>query len=73
MMAKKEWIKCDSWDDLPIGEWLVTVDTKRDDKYHIAQCTGAGTGKLIIVGSYFSFDMDNIVAYTTFDKYEEDE
>lgn len=74
-MAKNVWVECGSWEALPVGEWLVKVDSTRGcDEYHIACCTSNSSGhKLTIVGGHFSFDMPPPIAYTTFDKYGEDE
>ena len=73
------YIKCDDWQDLPVGFWLVKVKTKaiRQNKdihmyhqdptrnYHTAKCVmNDNSRKIIIVGGRFSFDMGDIISYT---------
>ena len=68
----KVWTKCDDYEKLPAGDWLVKID---DDihPYHIANVTVNKMGsKLIIVGSYFAWDRGDLIAYTTIDTFEED-
>jgi hypothetical protein len=65
-----EWIECDDYEKLPNGEWLVHIDKSRKP-YHVAVVTQNNDGhKIIIVGSHFSWDMDQLIAYTSFEPYE---
>ena len=67
-----KWIKCDDYKKLPIGEWLVKINKDRNP-YHIACVTeNSGGSKIVIVGSYFSWDRGDLIAYTAFEKYEDD-
>ena len=61
------WIKCDTWDDLPKGMWLVKME---DGDYSVAE--KLEDNKPIFVGTELHYDMSEPVAYTTFDKYGED-
>lgn len=68
-----QWKPLSVWDDLPVGTWLVKV--KKDRKpYNVAEVSLNATGnKMIVVGNYFSWDMGDPIAYTSFEKYEENE
>ena len=64
--AVVSWIKCDSWEDLPVGTWLTKIDKERKP-YNVAEVGKNSQGdKIIIVGNHFSFDMGNIIAYAKF-------
>jgi hypothetical protein len=71
MMAKQEWIKCTDWDDLPKGTWLVKVEDV-NEPYHVAYVRNSKPGCIVVVGGHFHFDMEDIIAYTTFDRYGDD-
>lgn len=63
------WIDVDSYDDIPIGEWLVALDSDCD-VHHIATVIVNSSGqKLVIIGNYFHFDMNRVIAYRGFEKY----
>lgn len=62
------WVKCDNWDNLPKGMWLVKM---QDGDYNVAE--RIDDSKPVFVGTELHYDMSEIVAYTTFDKYGEDE
>ena len=65
-----EWIECDDYKKLPFGDWLVRIDKDRKP-YHVACVTENNSGsKMIIVGNHFSFDMGQLIAYTSFEPYE---
>ena len=65
-----DWIACDKWDDLPVGEWLVKISKDRKP-YHIAVASeNRNSSRVVIVGNHFHFDMGDIIAYTGFDRYE---
>ena len=61
-----DWVVCTSWDDLPMGTWLVKIG----EKYHVAQVTKSASGvRLVVVGNHFSWDMGDVIAYYDFEKY----
>ena len=64
-----KWIPCSDWHKLPVGTWLVKIDCD-DDPYHIAYVVIPINGKIIAVGYAYSFDVEGIIAYCAFDKYE---
>ena len=65
-----KWIELDDYKKLPVGDWVVKVDDSRH-KYHIANVTkNSGGQKLIIVGNHFDFDMQDLIAYSEFDRFE---
>lgn len=59
----QDWIKCESYDDLPDGQWLVRVDSERSP-FHVAYVSANDRGsRLVIVGNYFSWDAKTIIEY----------
>ena len=65
-----KWIECDNYEKLPIGEWLVKVEDDRHG-YHVANVAkNSSDQKLIIVGNHFDFDMQDLIAYSEFDRFE---
>lgn len=65
-----EWTPIDDWKALPVGTWLVKI-TKERKPYQVAEVTPTSEGsKVVIVGNYFSWDMGEPVAYSSFTPYE---
>ena len=64
-MVNGEWIKVRGWDDLPVGEWLVRVDSERS-QYHVARVDDRGEGRIVVVAGRFSWDMSPLLAYSEF-------
>lgn len=61
------WIECNNWDDLPVGEFIVRLDKDRSS-HHAARRSEDG---LIKVGHTFHFDHKGLIAYAEFNKYGE--
>ena len=68
--AANGWIECGSWDDLPLGTWLIKTNDDEENPYHVAEVSPSPDGKFIVAGNHFTFDMECIVAYTAFEPYE---
>ena len=67
------WKPLFEWEDLPVGTWLVKVKNDRQP-YNVAEVRPDANGrKVVIVGNYFCWDMEDPVAYTRFEPYEENE
>lgn len=67
-----KWIKCENYKELPVGEWLVRVNNDKY-KHQIATVRENRPGqKIVIVGGYFYFDADDLIAYTDFEGCEYD-
>lgn len=68
-----EWIPCTDWKELPEGVWIVKIDKDRKP-YHIADVfvNKDTKSRIIIVGGNFYFDMGKILAYSSFNTYEEE-
>ena len=66
------WVPCTSWDELPVGTWLVKI-TKDRKPYQVAVVTQRADDpktRMVIVGGYFSWDMGLPLAYTSFEPYD---
>ncbi|WP_415912522.1 hypothetical protein [Neptuniibacter sp. QD37_11] len=59
------WVACTSFEELPLGTWLVKVDDE-DAPYQVAYVREANKSKVIIVGHYFHFDSADLIAYKAF-------
>ena len=56
-----EWIKVESYKDLPVGDWLVQVDDPVFDTLILH--TAAIRSNVGIIGGLFAFDQRDVIAY----------
>ena len=60
-LKQSEWIKVDSFRDLPVGAWLVQLS---EPHYHNVLHTAHVHPNVTIIGGSFGFDVDgDVVAY----------
>ena len=64
------WKEIDNYEDLPAGVWLVKTSSEHFH-YHVADVSVRPNGKFIVVGGHFHYDQEPIIAYTSFDGYDE--
>lgn len=70
---KTEWIEFeeihrDNYRELPLGWFLVELDSKGDHgKYHVAQVLEANKGKYVTIGHYFGWDCNAVIRYKELD------
>jgi hypothetical protein len=57
---KAEWIRCNGYKNLPVGNWLVLVDDPREEK-RVQACTARAN--VTLVGGIFAFDAKPVIAY----------
>lgn len=59
------WIRVDSYKDLPVGTWLVAVElpTGSTREYHIAEVAD----NMTTIGNHFAWDMPKVFKYKALD------